>query len=85
MHLGAGAELSELFLLARSARIHLLALINNPTFPQSIPVPTFLIFLFYKVNEIVPPRVFVNRFRSFFHDFLIFAAFAALFWRFLRF
>ena len=45
MHPGAGAaELSELFLLARSARIHLLALINNPTFPQSISVPTCLIF-----------------------------------------
>ena len=44
----------------------------------------YLPYLLYFIRsmKLYPPRVFVNRFRSFFHDFLIFAAFAALFWRF---
>jgi len=44
--------------------------------------PYFLYFI--RSMKLYPPRTFVNRFRSFFHDFLFFAALAALFRRFLR-
>ena len=47
----------------------------------------YLPYLLYFIRsmKLYPPRSFVNRFRSFSHDFLIFTAFAALFRRFLRF
>ena len=81
--MGVGAaELSKI-ISARAERG--LYLSTARLFHKRFPRLLALFFIFYKVNEIVPPRSFVNRFRSFFRDFLIFAAFAALFLRFLRF